>query len=133
MKIHDLKKYQDYAEELECVEAQLAGKYVCDSVLGDSGEPAHEQVSKPVEGYIHGLGTVSLLVEEAHLMRKMAEIEEYIAAIPVTRIRKALEIYCYSEKSKKMTWGKVADKMGEVDENNLRKAVERYLCQIEQD
>lgn len=125
MKINDLHKYHALAEMLECVEGQLADKQVHDAVLGDSGEPAHEQVTKPVEGYIHGIGTVSLLHEKRRIERDMRRIREYIAAVPVTRIRKALELYCLSEN--RMTWAAVAEQLEELDDCCLRQAVARYV------
>lgn len=131
MKINDLHKYHALAEMLECVEEQLEHKQVHDAVLGDSGEPAHEQVTKPVEGYIHGIGTVSLLAEKRRIEHDMKLIRAYIAAVPITRIRKALELYCMAEK--RYTWAMVADELGEIDDICLRQAVSRYIKHLEQD
>lgn len=130
MKIQDLSKYRELYDKLECIDGQLADKQVYDAVLGDSGEPAYEQVVKPVEGYIHGVGTVSLLTEKRRVEGEMLAIKAYIAAIPVSKIRKALEIYCLSEK--KISWEKVADALGEDDGQALRMAVVRYIRQYEQ-
>lgn len=130
MKIQDLSKYRELYDKLECIDGQLADKQVYDAVLGDSGEPAYEQVVKPVEGYIHGIGTVSLLTEKRRVEGEMMAIKAYIAAIPVSKIRKALEIYCLSEK--KMSWEKVADALGEYDGQALRMAVVRYIRQFDQ-
>lgn len=130
MKIQDLNKYRELYDKLECIDGQLADKQVYDAVLGDSGEPAYEQVVKPVEGYIHGIGTVSLLTEKRRVEGEMLAIKAYIAAIPVSKIRKALEIYCLSEK--KISWEKVADALGEDDGQALRMAVVRYIRQYEQ-
>lgn len=113
MKIQNLNKYRELYDKLECIDGQLADKQVYDAVLGDSGEPAYEQVVKPVEGYIHGIGTVSLLTEKRRVEGEMMAIKAYIAAIPVSKIRKALELYCLSEK--KISWEKVADALGEYD------------------
>lgn len=130
MKIQDLNKYRELYDKLECIDGQLADKQVYDAVLGDSGEPAYEQVVKPVEGYIHGIGTVSLLTEKRRVESEMMAIKAYIAAIPVSKIRKALEIYCLSEK--KISWEKVADALGEDDGQALRMAVVRYISQFDQ-
>lgn len=130
MKIQDLSKYRKLYDKLECIDGQLADKQVYDAVLGDSGEPAYEQVVKPVEGYIHGVGTVSLLTEKRRVEGEMLAIKAYIAAIPVSKIRKALEIYCLSEK--KISWEKVADALGEDDGQALRMAVVRYIRQYDQ-
>lgn len=130
MKIQDLNKYRELYDRLECIDGQLADKQVYDAVLGDSGEPAYEQVVKPVEGYIHGIGTVSLLTEKRRVEGKMMAIKAYIAAIPVSKIRKALEIYCLSEK--KISWERVADALGEDDGQALRMAVVRYISQFDQ-
>lgn len=130
MKIQDLSKYRELYDKLECIDGQLADKQVSDAVLGDSGEPAYEQVVKPVEGYIHGIGTVSLLAEKRRVEGEMLAIKAYIAAIPVSKIRKALEIYCLSEK--KISWEKVADALGEDDGQALRMAVVRYIRQYDQ-
>ena len=130
MKIQDLSKYRELYDKLECIDGQLADKQVYDAVLGDSGEPAYEQVVKPVEGYIHGIGTVSLLTEKRRVEGEMMAIKAYIAAIPVSKIRKALEIYCLSEK--KISWEKVADALDEDDGQALRMAVVRYISQFDQ-
>lgn len=130
MKIQDLNKYRELYDKLECIDGQLADKQVYDAVLGDSGEPAYEQVVKPVEGYIHGIGTVSLLTEKRRVEGEMMAIKAYIAAIPVSKIRKALELYCLSEK--KISWEKVADAIGEDDGQALRMAVVRYIRQYDQ-
>ncbi len=130
MKTTDLRKYHAYAERLECIEEQLESKRVHDAVLGDSGEPAHECITKPVEGYIHGMGTVSLLAEKARCRASMNEIERYILGIEEKRIRTALKLYCMADK--KMTWQEVAAEMGERDCRPLVKAVERCLVKIEQ-
>lgn len=130
MKIQDLNKYRELYDKLECIDGQLADKQVYDAVLGDSGEPAYEQVVKPVEGYIHGIGTVSLLTEKRRVESEMMAIKAYIAAIPVSKIRKALEIYCLSEK--KISWEKVADALEEDDGQALRMAVVRYISQYDQ-
>lgn len=130
MKIQELSKYRELYDKLECIDGQLADKQVYDAVLGDSGEPAYEQVVKPVEGYIHGIGTVSLLTEKRRVEGEMMAIKAYIAAIPVSKIRKALELYCLSEK--KISWEKVADALGEDDGQALRMAVVRYISQFDQ-
>lgn len=130
MKIQELSKYRELYDRLECIDGQLADKQVYDAVLGDSGEPAYEQVVKPVEGYIHGIGTVSLLTEKRRVEGEMMAIKAYIAAIPVSKIRKALELYCLSEK--KISWEKVADALGEDDGQALRMAVVRYIRQYNQ-
>ena len=130
MKIQDLNKYRELYDRLECIDGQLADKQVYDAVLGDSGEPAYEQVVKPVDGYIHGIGTVSLLTEKRRVEGEMMAIKAYIAAIPVSKIRKALELYCLSEK--KISWEKVADALGEDDGQALRMAVVRYIRQYDQ-
>ena len=130
MKIQGLNKYRELYDKLECIDGQLADKQVYDAVLGDSGEPAYEQVVRPVEGYIHGIGTVSLLTEKRRVEGEMMAIKAYIAAIPVSKIRKALELYCLSEK--KISWEKVADALGEYDGQALRMAVVRYISQFDQ-
>lgn len=128
MKIDELREYRKYAERLDCIEGQLEHHEVHDAVLGDSGEPAHEQVTKPVEGYIHGIGTVSLLTEKKRCERAMECIELYILAIPEERIRKALLLYCKN----KTTWEKVANEIGEDNGDTLQRAVSRALYAIEQ-
>ena len=129
MKITELHKYRELSEMLDCIELQLEAKEVHDAVLGDSGEPAYEQVTKPVEGYIHGIGSIRLLQEKRRIEAAMSDIQGFIAAIPVTKIRTALELYCLN--AKPLTWRQVAHMMSD-EENSLSKAVGRYLKQIEQ-
>ncbi|MBR1750910.1 MAG: hypothetical protein IJ740_08530 [Ruminococcus sp.] len=130
MKTADLSRYRKLAERLECIEEQLEHKEVHDAVIGDSGAPAYSKVTKPVEGYIHGFGTVSLLAEKAACLHKMESIVDYILAIPSSRVRRALKLYCLSDTT--MTWQEVAEKMGERDCRALVKTVERCLAKIEQ-
>lgn len=128
MKIDELRLYRKYAERLDCIDEQLEHHEAHDAVLGDSGEPAHEQVTKPVQGYIHGVGTVSLLAEKRRCKRAMEDIELYILAIPEERIRRALLLYC----KHKTTWEKVASEIGECNGDTLQRAVSRALSAIEQ-
>ena len=128
MKIEELRQHRKLTEMLECVEKQLESKEVHDAVLGDSGEPAHEQVTVSVEGYIHGIGTVNLLIQRKQLESKIAEINEFIAAIPVTRVRRALELNC----KEGLSWRQVSHAMGEESEVALQRYVARYIKQIEQ-
>lgn len=123
MKTADLNKYRTLAQRLECIEEQLERREVHDVVIGDSGAPAYSKLTKPVEGYIHGMGTVSLLAEKAKCQREMQEIDDYIAAIPVTTVRRALELYCLDDCE--YTWLEVADKLKY--EGDLRRYCTRYL------
>lgn len=126
MKTADLSRYRTLAERLECIEEQLERKEVHDVVVGNSGAPAYSKVTKPVEGYIHGMGTVSLLAEKSKCIKEMEGIESFIAAIPVSHVRKALSLFCLDEK--RYTWQEVADKFGY--EGDIRRACSRYLDKI---
>lgn len=128
MKIEELRQHRALTEMLDCVDRQLESKEIHDAVLGDSGEPAHEQVTVSVEGYIHGIGTINLLVQRKELERRIAEIDDYIAAIPVYRVRKALELNC----KEGLSWRNTAHAMGEESEVALQRYVARYIKQIEQ-
>lgn len=127
MKISDLRQYRKNAELLECIDNQLERELVADTVQGDSGAPAHERITKPVEGYIHGMGTVLLLTEKSRLRAAQCEIERYISAIPNSRVRKALELYCLDLSGRAPTWETVADKMGEPSGEALCKICKRTL------
>lgn len=130
MKTKDLYKYHELSERLECVQDQLEQKHVHDVVYGDSGAPAHSKVTKSVDGYIHGAGTVSLLAEESRLKSELDKIEKFILAIPIKRIKDALKIYCLLDHRR--TWPQVANEIGEESPDGLRKAVERYLEEVEE-
>lgn len=127
MKISDLRQYRKNAELLECIESQLERQAVADTVQGDSGAPAHERITKPVEGYIHGMGTVSLLTEKSRLRAAQREIERYISAIPNSRVRKALELYCLDLSGRAPTWETVAARLGEESPKALEMSVRREI------
>lgn len=128
MKISELRRYRTLAEELECVEEQLSAKKVYDSVQGNSGAPAFGKVTKKVEGYIHGSGTVDLLRRKSQIQKDMDYIETYIAGIVRGDIRKALTLYCINGYK---TWGEVAEAMGYDDWQNLRRNVQNELDRID--
>ena len=128
MKISELRQYRTLAEELECVEEQLSAKKVYDSVQGNSGAPAFGKVTKKVEGYIHGSGTVDLLRRKSQIQKDMDYIETYIAGIVRGDIRKALTLYCINGYK---TWGEVAEAMGYDDWQNLRRNVQNELDRID--
>lgn len=130
MKIGDLYKYRENLEKLECIERQLNRRYTSETVEGSTGAPNFEKVSRIVEGYIHGAGTVSLLAEKSKLLHENEQIEDFIFAIPKKRIYKALKYYCLDDKLNNPKWNDVAEIMGEPDARTLHKAVERYLEKI---
>ena len=128
MKINELRRYRTLADELECVEEQLSAKKVYDSVQGNSGAPAFGKVTKKVEGYIHGSGTVDLLRRKSQIQKDMDYIETYIAGIIRSDIRKALTLYCIKGYK---TWEEVADTMDFEDWRNLRRNVQNELDRID--
>lgn len=128
MKLDDLSRYRALEERYICVSEQLEGKLrVHDTVTGDSGAPAYSKVTKPVEGYIHGVGTVTLLREQSDLLRAMQMIEDYISAIPLQKYRRALELYC-CDTSRKWTWNQIQEKLNIT--GDLRRNIANYLSKI---
>lgn len=127
MKIADLYEYRKLSEEYDCASEQLEYKHSKDSVYGDSGEPAHEKITRSVEGYIHGVGTISLLRKKSECKRKMQEIEEYIYAIPVKIYREALKKYCLDMK-RKYKWEELAEQLDY--DGDLRRNIANYLAKI---
>lgn len=135
MKIEELDRYREYSEKLSCIEEQI-DEYkrehtVYDAVLGDSGEPAHEQVVVPIEGIILGDGIVDLEKERNVYIRKMKEIKADIYSIPKTSYRMALKMHCMeykNEKTKKpYTWQEVAEELGFSQGELLRRNISRYI------
>lgn len=126
MSIVDIEQYHQLAEILECIDEQLAEKKVHDVVIGDSGYPAYSKVTKQIEGYIHGIGSISLLEERKKTLAKMKAISDYISAIPVTTIRNALKLYYIEDQH--YTWQEVADELGY--EGDLRRYCLRYLAKL---
>lgn len=127
MTVRELRKYRENLELLECVERQLVDKNVITCVQGSTGPPSYEKVNRVDDGFIHGKGTVSLLVEQSRLKSENDIIKKYINAIPKKRIYKALALYCLDEDLKDPSWQDVADRLGELDGRTLSRAVERYL------
>lgn len=130
MKIGDLHKYRENLEKLECVDRQLADKYVIGVTDGSRDGPSFAKTSRNYEGYIHGMGTVSLLAAKSQLEHENEMIKQCINAIPKKRIYKALKYYCLDDKLNNPKWNDIAEIMGERDAIALRKAVERYLEEI---
>lgn len=108
MTLSDLEKYRANCELLECIDRQLGKKKVLISTQGSAGPPAYQLVTKKDEGYIHGLGTVSLLNEKSRIEAENEKICAFIDAIPVRRFHKALKLYCIGCGSKTFTWDEVA-------------------------
>lgn len=127
MTIADLNKYHDYSELFDCVTEQLQSKFVHDTVWGDSGEPAHEKVSRSVEGYVHGYGVVKLIATQHECEAKMQDIEDYIKAIPKKLYREALTMYCLDTEHK-YAWSQIAEILGYKGE--LRRNIANYLKQL---
>lgn len=127
MTIKELRKYRENLELLECVERQLRDKKVITCVQASTGPPSYEKVNRVDDGFIHGMGTVSLLAEQSRLKSENDIIKNYINAIPKERIYKALALYCLDEDLKDPSWQDVADRLGELDGRTLSRAVERYL------
>lgn len=132
MTIKDLRKYRENLEKLACIERQLERRYTSETVQGSQSAPSYEKVSRTVDGYIHGAGTVSLLAEKSRLVHENERIEEFIFAIPKDRIFKALFHYCIDEDIEDPTWDEVADMLNE-DSDSLRKYVERKLKKMSAD
>ena len=120
------KRYKQLQGELECVENQLHKRKVYDSVQGSSGAPAYSKVTKKVEGYIHGKGSVDLIMAQKDIKQQIAEIDIFIAGIPITEYRRALEMLCYEGFK---TWEEVGDAM-QTDGDNLRRNVANYLKRV---
>lgn len=121
------KKYKQLQEKLECIENQLYKRKVYDSVQGSSGAPAYSKVTKKVEGYIHGEGSINLIAAQKDVKRQIAEIDIFIAGIPITEYRRALEMLCYEGFK---TWEEVGDAM-QTDGDNLRRNINNYLKKLD--
>lgn len=134
MTIKQLREHRANAEKLECIERNLRLNEVHICVEGSAGAPSFEKRTKSDCGYIHGMGTISLLAEKSKLEKANRQIENYISAIPNRRVYKALMILCVddfaSDETCAPTWDDVARKMGESNTESLRKYVERYLKHV---
>lgn len=121
------KKYKELTDKLECIENQLYKRKVYDSVQGSSGAPAYSKVTKKVEGYIHGEGSINLIAAQKLAKKQIAEIDIFIAGIPITEYRRALEMLCYENYK---TWEEVGDAM-QTDGDNLRRNINNYLKKLD--
>lgn len=127
MTIRELVKHRENLEVIECIDRKLALNEAHICVQGSAGAPSFEKRAKTDRGYIHGLGTVSLLTEKSRLEKENRAIEEYINSIPKRRVYKALYHYCLDDSLNDPTWDEVAIVMGEKNTEALRKYVEKYL------
>lgn len=127
MKIKTLSRYNELKQELESIEEQLHPKKVYDSVQASSGAPAYSKITRKVEGYIHGKGTINLLMEQSAHIKQMHLIEEFIRDIGSSDIRKALELYVYDN----LTWEEVANELN--ISGDIGRRVARYLKPIDFD
>lgn len=127
MTIKQLREHRANAEKLECIERNLRLNEVHICVEGSAGPPSYEKRAKTDCGYIHGMGTISLLEEKSKLEKANRRIEDFISAIPNRRVYKALYLYCIDETLYNPTWDEVAAEMKEVSTKALKTYVERYL------
>lgn len=127
MTIRELVKHRENLEVIECIDRKLALNEAHICVQGSAGPPSFEKRAKTDRGYIHGLGTVSLLEEKSKLEKENRVIEEYINSIPKRRVYKALYHYCLDDSLSNPTWDEVAVVMNEKNTEALRKYVEKYL------
>ncbi|WP_124098347.1 hypothetical protein [Ruminococcus sp. Marseille-P6503] len=127
MTIKELAKHRSNLELIECIDRKLALKEARICVEGSAGPPSFEKKTRVINGYIHGLGTVSLLAEKSRLEKENREIEEYIASIPNRRVYNALYHYCLDDSLSNPTWDEVAVEMHEYSTKALKTYVERYL------
>lgn len=127
MTIKELAKHRSNLELIECIDRKLALNEAHICVEGSAGPPSFEKKTRVISGYIHGMGTVSLLAEKAKLEQENSRIENYIDAIPNRRVYKALYLYCIDETLYNPTWDEVAAEMKEVSTKALKTYVERYL------
>nr|UVY09661.1 MAG: Protein of unknown function (DUF722) [Bacteriophage sp.] len=130
MTIKQLREHRANAEKLECIERNLRLNEVHICVEGSAGPPSYEKRAKTDCGYIHGMGTISLLEEKSKLEKANRRIENYIDAIPNRRVYKALYLYCIDETLYNPTWDEVAAEMKEVSTKALKTYVERYLKNV---
>lgn len=134
MTIKQLREHRANTEKLECIERNLRQNEVHICVEGSTGAPSFEKRTKSDYGYIHGMGTISLLAEKSKLEKANRQIEDYISAIPNRRVYKALMILCVDDFTNNETcdptWDDAARKMGESNTESLRKYVERYLKHV---
>lgn len=127
MKLADITNYKTLKEKLECIENQLEKKKVYDAVQGNSGAPAYSKVTKKVEGYIHGEGTIDLIDKQKKVKSQMVEIERIVAGIPKTIYRTALEMMIYQGYK---TWAEIGDTL-QLDGDNLRRNIANYLDKVD--
>ena len=130
MTIRELAKHRENLEVIECIDRKLAlnEEHIC--VQGSAGAPSFEKRAKTDRGYIHGLGTVSLLAEKSRLEKENQAIEEYINSIPKRRVYKALYHYCLDDSLDDPTWDEVATAMHEYSTKALKTCVERYVKNV---
>lgn len=127
MKLADITHYKTLQETLECIENQLEEKKVYDVVQGNSGAPAYSKVTKKIEGYLFGEGTIDLIDKQKEVKFKMAEIERIVAGIPKTIYRTALEMMIYQGYK---TWAEIGDAL-QLDGDNLRRNIANYLKKVD--
>ena len=127
MKLADITHYKTLQETLECIENQLEKKKVYDAVQGNSGAPAYSKVTKKIEGYLFGEGTIDLIDKQKEVKFKMAEIERIVAGIPKTLYRTALEMMIYQNYK---TWAEIGDTL-QLDGENLRRNIANYLDKVD--
>ena len=127
MNLERLHKYRELSELSDCIAEQLEAKEVHDAVIGDSGAPAFSKVTRAVEGYVHGLGTIKLLSEQHKICAEMQYIENYISAIPIWKYRRALEMYCL-DMTRSWTWPQISEKLN--CSGDIRRNIANYLKKL---
>lgn len=136
-----LSQYIDIKDEIREVRAKIDrleadiqriedGEKVVDSVTGGFGGTQHFRIEGiPYPEYsrkktlLYSRKTTLQLLED-DLLTKTNEVEQFIASIPDSRMRRIINLR-YLEN---MSWNKVADHIGGGNtEDSVRKACERFL------
>jgi hypothetical protein len=136
-----LSQYSDLQEEVKEVRLKIerlekdiskieAGKMVIDSVSGGDGGKQHFKIEGiPFPEYSRKKtllyarkATLQLLEDD--LLEKTNEVEEFIASVDDSRIRRIINLRFLENQS----WNKVADQIGGNNtEDSVRKAFDRFM------
>ena len=136
-----LSQYSDLQEEVKEVRLKIerlekdiskieAGEMVIDSVSGGDGGKQHFKIEGiPIPEYSRKKtllyarkATLQLLEDD--LLEKTNEVEEFIASVDDSRIRRIINLRFLENQS----WNKVADQIGGNNtEDSVRKAFDRFM------
>ena len=123
----DLSQYRSIVAELEEVNAAIKAAKIHETVRGSDTEFPYVKHTVSVSGAEDSDENVKLLIYRAQLEREKRRIEEFVNGIEDIELRRIFH-YRYIGGREKMSWQRIAFKIGASDESTPRKKHNIFLA-----